>query len=52
MRKLVQKVGLKSKKQLLVQKCGFLQFLIPAAISGIASILSSVIPSLIPKPSE
>lgn len=48
MRKLVQKGGLKSKKQLLVQKGGFLQFLIPAAISGIATIIGS----LISKPSN
>ncbi len=46
-RKLVKKSNLKSKKEIIIQQGGFLQFLIPAAISGIATILSNVIPTLI-----
>jgi len=48
LRKLVQKASLKSKKKLLVQNGGFLEFLIPSAISGIATIIGS----LISKPSH
>jgi hypothetical protein len=33
----------KEKKKLIIQKGGFLQILIPAIISGLASIISSVI---------
>ena len=43
LRKLVDKSSLKTKKKILVQKGGFLQFLIPAAITGISSIISSLI---------
>ena len=43
LRKLVQKSTLKQKKKILVQKGGFLQYLIPAAIEGISSIISSFI---------
>ncbi len=50
MRKLVEKSSLKNKKKILVQNGGFLQFLIPAIITGISSIISSVISSN--KPSE
>jgi hypothetical protein len=43
-RKLVKKnTKLKEKKKLIIQKGGFLQILIPAIISGLASIISSVI---------
>ena len=35
--------SIETKKQVLVQKGGFLQFLIPAVISGITSIVSSLI---------
>ena len=38
-----RKIDFKSKKKLLVQKGGFLQFLIPAVISGIANIVSAAI---------
>lgn len=40
---LIQKSSLKSKKRILIQKGGFLQFLIPAVITGLSSIISSVI---------
>lgn len=40
-----KKTGLKIKRKIIVQKGGFLQFLIPAIVSGIASIVSSVISS-------
>ncbi len=50
MRKLVEKSSLKQKKKILVQNGGFLQFLIPAVITGISSIISSIISSN--KPSE
>ena len=43
LRKLVQKSTLKQKKKILVQQGGFLEYLIPAAISGITSIISSFI---------
>lgn len=52
LRKLIQKQNLNKKKKILVQNGGFLQFLIPAAVSGIASIISSIIPSLISKPAN
>ena len=45
LRKLVSKSTLKEKKKILVQRGGFLEFLIPAAISGISSIISSIISS-------
>lgn len=38
-----RKTGIKAKKRLIIQKGGFLQFLIPAIVSGIATIVSSVI---------
>ena len=42
--KLINKrIGIKEKKKVLVQHGGFLQFLIPAIISGISSIVSAVI---------
>ncbi len=47
-RKLIQKSNLKTKKKILVQHGGFLQYLLPAVITGISSIVSS----LISKPSE
>ena len=48
-RKLLNKSsGLREKKKLLVQHGGFLQFLIPAVISGISSIVAAAIS----KPSE
>jgi hypothetical protein len=42
-RKLIKKSNLKTKKKILVQHGGFLQFLIPAVITGISSIVSSII---------
>ena len=43
LRRLVEKSTLQHKKKILIQKGGFLQFIIPAVITGIASIISSVI---------
>ena len=43
LRKIVQKSTLKEKKKILVQHGGFLQYLIPAAITGISEIISSLI---------
>ena len=43
LRKLVEKSNLNNKKKILIQHGGFLQFLIPAAITGISSIISSLI---------
>ena len=45
LRKLLKSSTLKEKKNLLIQKGGFLQFLIPSVISGIASIVGSYIES-------
>ena len=45
---LVKNQNLQNKKNLIIQKGGFLEFLIPAAISGIATIIGS----LISKPSN
>ena len=42
LRELIKKSSIKKKKYL-VQKGGFIQFLIPAIISGLATIVSSVI---------
>ena len=43
-RKLTKKdTKIKEKKKLIIQKGGFLQILIPAIISGLASIISAVI---------
>ena len=41
--KLLEKSSLATKKNILIQRGGFLQFLIPAVVTGIASIISSVI---------
>ena len=43
LRKIVNKSSLKEKKKILVQHGGFLQYLIPAAITGISEIISSLI---------
>jgi len=43
LRKLIKKSNLKTKKKILVQHGGFLQFLIPAVITGISEIVSSLI---------
>jgi len=43
LRKLVNKSPLKSKRKILSQTGGFLQFLIPAAVSGITSLIESFI---------
>lgn len=43
LRKLVKKSNLASKKKILVQNGGFLQFLIPAVVTGISEIVSSLI---------
>ena len=45
LRTIVGRSTLKEKKKILVQQGGFLQFLIPAAITGISQILSSWIGS-------
>ena len=45
LRAIVARSSLKEKKKILVQKGGFLQFLIPAAITGISQIISSWIGS-------
>ena len=45
LRKLVEKSSVGEKKKILIQNGGFLQFLIPAAITGISSIISSLISS-------
>ena len=45
MRKLVQKSKLVEKKKILKQNGGFLQFLIPAAISALGGIISDAITS-------
>jgi hypothetical protein len=45
LRKLIKKTDLKEKKKILVQRGGFLQFLIPAVITGISNIVSSLIDS-------
>ena len=43
-KKLLSKsAGLKEKKDILIQRGGFLQFLIPAVISGISSIVAAAI---------
>jgi hypothetical protein len=42
-RRLINKTPLKEKKKILVQHGGFLQFLIPAIVTGISSIVSSLI---------
>ena len=47
-----RKTKIKDKKQLIIQKGGFLQFLIPAIVSGIASIISSTISSNKSEPSN
>jgi hypothetical protein len=43
LRKLVQRNSIKEKRKILVQKGGFLQIILPAVISGIASIVSGFI---------
>lgn len=43
LRQLVKKRSSIKHKKLLIQKGGFLQFIIPALITGIASVVSSVI---------
>ncbi len=41
--KLLKKSGLKNKRKILSQKGGFLQFVLPAVITGLASIISASI---------
>ena len=43
LRKLVEKSPLKDKKKILIQKGGFLQYLIPAAIEGISLLISNLV---------
>lgn len=43
MRKIIKKSSLKNKKKILTQRGGFLQYLIPAAISAVASLISNAI---------
>jgi hypothetical protein len=43
LRKLILKSSLKEKKKVLVQKGGFLQYLIPAVISGLSALFESAI---------
>ena len=45
LRKLIKKSQLSEKKKILIQHGGFLQYIIPAAISAISSILSDAIAS-------
>lgn len=45
LRKLLAKSNTKEKKKILIQKGGFLEILLPAVISGLASIISSAISS-------
>jgi hypothetical protein len=42
-KKLLKKSKLKDKKKILIQKGGFLQYLIPAVITGISSIITALI---------
>lgn len=42
-KRLLNKSNLKTKKKILIQKGGFLQFLLPAAITAIGSIISAII---------
>lgn len=42
-RKLIKKSNLRNKKKILIQHGGFLKYLIPAVITGISSIVSSLI---------
>jgi hypothetical protein len=46
LRKLVKKSSLVKKKKILIQNGGFLQFLIPAAISALGGIISDAITSI------
>lgn len=43
LRLLIKRSSLRNKKKILTQQGGFLQYLIPAAISGISSIIGSLI---------
>lgn len=43
LRKLVQKSDLTSKKKLIIQKGGFLEFLIPAAVTAIGELISNLV---------
>jgi hypothetical protein len=43
MRKILNRISLKERKKILIQKGGFLEILLPSVISGLASIISSVI---------
>lgn len=43
LRKLTKKSDINSKKKILIQQGGFLQFLIPAAVTAIGEIISNLI---------
>lgn len=43
LRKIIKKSSLEKKKKILIQKGGFLQFLIPIAISAISSLIGDAI---------
>jgi hypothetical protein len=43
MRKILSRISLKERKKILIQKGGLLEILLPSVISGLASIISSVI---------
>ena len=43
LRKLVQKSDLSAKKRLIIQKGGFLEFLIPAAVTAIGELISNLV---------
>lgn len=43
LRKLLKNISLKTKKKILIQNGGFLQILLPSVITGLASIIGSVI---------
>jgi hypothetical protein len=45
LRKLVEKNSLEKKKKIIIQNGGWLQFILPAAITAIGQIISSFIPS-------
>jgi len=45
LRKIINENNLKTRRQIIIQNGGFLQFLIPAVVTGIASIVSSLISS-------
>lgn len=43
LRKILKRISIKEKKKVLIQKGGFLQILLPSIITGLSSIISSLI---------